>query len=233
MGEAALAVSPPFLWFTDLIIDAGKKSASRGGHHGDRPRVTDPGFFVGHDPHPLWQQLRREDPVHWTEGLVRPFWSVTRYEDIVAVFSEPNLFTSTRGLVVPSSLEMEQLTPESMGAGQMMLMTDPPLHTAMRRAFNRLFPPRLVGRYESPGEALVGEILAGVLADGECDFVVDVAARLPMAFICEIMGIRAKTGPICSSGATCQWVRKIPSTRLSQGPRWKLSRKALKESAGT
>jgi cytochrome P450 len=44
--------------------------------------LTDPGFFVDNDPHPLWQQLRREDPVHWTEGLVRPFWSVTRYDDI-------------------------------------------------------------------------------------------------------------------------------------------------------
>jgi cytochrome P450 len=45
----------------------------------------------------FWQQLRREHPVHWTEGLVRPFWSVTRYDDIVAGFSEPNLFTSERG----------------------------------------------------------------------------------------------------------------------------------------
>ena len=157
--------------------------------------LTDPGFFADHDLHPLWQQLRREDPVHWTEGLVRPFWSVTRYDDIVAVFSEPDLFTSTRGIIVPSSPEMEQLTPEMTGAGQVMIMTDPPLHGAMRRAFNRLFLPRPVGRYESSGEALVGEILAGVLADGECDFVVDVAARLPMAFICEIMGIPRKDWP--------------------------------------
>jgi len=157
--------------------------------------LTDPGFFVDHDPHPLWQQLRREDPVHWTEGLVRPFWSVTRYDDIVAAFSEPNLFTSTRGLFVASSIEMEQFTPEMMGAGQAMIMTDPPLHGAMRRAFNRLLLPRPVGRYENPGEALVGEILAGVMANGECDFVVEVAARLPMAFICEIMGIPRKDWP--------------------------------------
>jgi cytochrome P450 len=151
--------------------------------------LTDPGFFVNNDPHPLWRQLRKEDPIHWTAGLVRPFWSVTRYEDIITVFSEPNLFTSTLGLVVPSSPEMEQVTPEMMGAGQMMIMTDPPLHVAMRRAFNRLFLPRPVGRYESPGKLLVDEILASALERGECDFVVDVAARLPMAFICEIMGI--------------------------------------------
>src|SRR5260370_25171306 len=151
--------------------------------------LTDPGFFVDQDPHLLWQQLRREDPIHWTEGGVRPFWSITRYDDIVAAFREPNLFTSTRGVVVPSSPEVEQVAPEMMGAGQMMIMTDPPLHGAMRRAFNRLFLPRAVGAYDDPGRRLVAEILDGVLDPGTCDLVVDVAARLPMAFICEIMGI--------------------------------------------
>jgi cytochrome P450 len=151
--------------------------------------LTDPGFFADQDPHPLWRQLRREDPIHWTEGQVRPFWSITRYDDIVAAFSEPTLFTSTRGVIVPSSPAMEEMTPEMIGAGQMMIMTDPPLHGAMRRAFNRLFLPRAVGVYDDPGRRLVAEILEAVLNRGTCDFVVDVAARLPMAFICEIMGI--------------------------------------------
>src|SRR5260370_24854420 len=151
--------------------------------------LTDPGFVADPDPHPLWQQLRREDPIHGTEGRVRPFWSITRYDDIVAAFSEPNLFTSSRGVVVPSSPELEREPSERMGAGQMMIMTDPPLHGAMRRAFNRLFLPRAVGVYDDPGRRLVAEILDGVLDRGTCDFVVDVAARLPMAFICEIMGI--------------------------------------------
>ncbi|MBV8453863.1 MAG: cytochrome P450 [Deltaproteobacteria bacterium] len=154
--------------------------------------LTDPGFFIDNDPHPLWKQLRAEDPVHWTEGLVGPFWSITRYDDIVSIFGEPNLFSSARGLIIPSSPEMEQLTPEMTGAGQMMIQTDPPLHNAMRRAFNRLFLPRPVGNYETPGHALVAEILDEVLERRECDFVVDVAARLPMAFICEIMGIPRK-----------------------------------------
>lgn len=158
--------------------------------------LTDPGFFVDHDPHPLWRQLRREDPVHWTEGLLsHGFWSITRYDDIIEVFSDPSLFTSTRTLVIPATREMESLTPEMMGAGQMMIMTDPPLHGAMRRAFNRLFLPRPVGKYATPGEELVGEILNEVMTRGECDFVVDVAARLPMAFICEIMGIPRRDWP--------------------------------------
>jgi cytochrome P450 len=151
--------------------------------------LSDPGFFVDHDPHPLWRQLRKEDPIHWTESLVRGFWSITRYDDIIAVVSEPAVFSSAQLISVPSSPEMEQLTPEMLGSGEMMLMTDPPLHAAMRRAFNRLMLPRAIGRFEIPGPELVREILDEALVRGECDFVLDVAARLPMAFICEIMGI--------------------------------------------
>jgi cytochrome P450 len=157
--------------------------------------LSDPGFFIDHDPHPLWRQLRNEDPVHWTEAPVRGFWSITRYDDIIKVVSEPSIFSSAQLISVPSSPEMEQLTPEMLGSGEMMLMTDPPLHAAMRRAFNRLMLPRAIGRFEVPGPELVREILDEALARGECDFVLDVAARLPMAFICEIMGIPRSDWP--------------------------------------
>jgi cytochrome P450 len=157
--------------------------------------LSDPGFFVDHDPHPLWKQLRENDPIHWTEGLEKPFWSITRYDDIIAVVSEPTLFSSAYLISLPSSPEMERMTPAMLGSGEMMLMTDPPLHGEMRRAFNRLMLPRAVGRFEAPGPQLVREILEEALARRECDFVVDIAARLPMAFICEIMGVPRSDWP--------------------------------------
>jgi cytochrome P450 len=141
------------------------------------------------------QTWSHEDPIHWTEGSIRGFWSVTRCDDIIAVVSEPALFSSAYLISVPSSPELEELTPEMLGSGEMMLMTDPPLHGAMRRAFNRLMLPRAVGRFEGPGPQLVREILDEALARGQCDFVVEVAARLPMAFICEIMGIPRSDWP--------------------------------------
>lgn len=157
--------------------------------------LSDPGFFVDHDPHPLWRQLRKEDPVHWTEDLLKGFWSITRYDDIIAVVSAPATFTSAQLISVPTTPELEQITPEMLGSGEMMLMTDPPMHGAMRRAFNRLLLPRAVGQFEVPGPQLVAEILDEALASGECDFVIDVAARMPMAFICEIMGIPRSDWP--------------------------------------
>jgi cytochrome P450 len=157
--------------------------------------LSDPGFFVDNDPHPLWHQLRQEDPVHWTRDSLRGFWSITRYDDIIAVVSAPALFTSAQLISVPTTPEVEQITPEMLGSGEMMLMTDPPLHGAMRRAFNRLMLPRAIGRFEVPGPQLVTEILDAAFERGEFDFVLDVAARLPMAFICEIMGIPRSDWP--------------------------------------
>ncbi|HTT75787.1 MAG TPA: cytochrome P450 [Candidatus Binataceae bacterium] len=157
--------------------------------------LSDPGFFVDHDPHPLWKELRENDPIHWTDDGRKGFWSLTRYNDIIEVVSKPALFSSAYLISMPSSPEMEQVTPEMLGSGEMMLMTDPPLHAAMRRAFNRLMLPRAVGRLETPGQILVREILEQGIVRGECDFVIDVAARLPMAFICEIMGIARKDWP--------------------------------------
>jgi len=154
-------------------------------------QLTDPGFFATGDSHALLRRLRAEDPVHWTEGaLSRGFWSVTKYADVLAVAIDPRTFSSQRGgIVLPSSPEMEQITPQAMGCGESMIMTDPARHIVMRKAFNRMFLPRAVAVHEASGRALVADILGAVLPRGECDLVVDLAVKLPMAFICEMMGI--------------------------------------------
>jgi cytochrome P450 len=154
-------------------------------------QLTDPGFFATGDSHALLRRLRAEDPVHWTEGaLSRGFWSVTKYADVFSVASDPQTFSSQRGgVVLPTSQEMEQISPQAMGCGESMIMTDPTRHIAMRKAFNRMFLPRAVAAHERAGRQLVTEILNEVLPRGECDLVVDLAVKLPMAFICEMMGI--------------------------------------------
>jgi cholest-4-en-3-one 26-monooxygenase len=78
--------------------------------------LTDPGFFVDHDPHPLWKELRENDPIHWTDDSRKGFWSITRYQDIVAVVSEPTLFSSAYLVSLPSGPEMEDVTPAMLGS---------------------------------------------------------------------------------------------------------------------
>jgi cytochrome P450 len=155
--------------------------------------LTDPECFARQDPHPVWQRLRTEDPIHWTTGrrIQRGFWSITRYEDALTVYRDPITFSSQRYSVgLPSNSEAEaMLSPEMRGCGQMLIGTDPPRHSAMRRQFNGAFLPRAVAQLEASGRRIVSEVLDAVAGRGECDFVVDVAARLPMAIICEMMAI--------------------------------------------
>lgn len=154
--------------------------------------LTDPECFAKRDPHPVWKRMRAEDPIQWGTGRIkRGFWSITRYEDALTVYRDPVTFSSQRYSVgLPSNPEAEQmLSPEMRGCGQMLIGTDPPRHNAMRKRFNDAFLPRAVMQLESSGRRIVSEVIDAVAQRGECDFVVDVAARLPMAIICEMMAI--------------------------------------------
>ncbi len=154
--------------------------------------LTDPECFATQDAHPVFKRLRAEDPIHWTTGRIsRGFWSITRYEDILTVYRDAETFSSQRYSVgLPSNAEAEQmLSPEMRGCGQMLIGTDPPRHNAMRKRFNGSFLPRAIAQMEASSRQIVSEIVDVVAPRGECDFVVDVAARLPMAMICEMMAI--------------------------------------------
>src|ERR1700686_3331878 len=59
--------------------------------------LSDPDLYVSKVPHEIFTWLRREDPVHWNpEAEGRGFWSVTKYDDIVAISKNPQIFSSAR-----------------------------------------------------------------------------------------------------------------------------------------
>jgi cholest-4-en-3-one 26-monooxygenase len=70
-----------------------------------------------------------------------------------------------------------------------MLNMDPPLHTRYRLLVNKGFTPRMVNALEATMRDRTREILDRVAARGECDFVVDVAAELPLQVIADLMGV--------------------------------------------
>ena len=73
--------------------------------------------------------------------------------------------------------------------GQMMLMTDPPKHTRYRLLVNKGFTPRMIGLIEEHLRYRTQLIVDNVIERGECDFVTDLAAELPLQAIAEIMGV--------------------------------------------
>jgi cholest-4-en-3-one 26-monooxygenase len=71
----------------------------------------------------------------------------------------------------------------------MMLMMDPPRHTKIRLLVNKGFTPRMIERLHERIRQVAVDIIDNIARRGECDFVVDVAAELPLQVIAEMMGV--------------------------------------------
>jgi cytochrome P450 len=154
--------------------------------------LTDPAFFAAGDPYAIWRRMRAEDPVHLTRGRIRtPFWSVTRHEDALTVFRNPAVFSSQRvsPLLPVDTFAEEHEHEREDGKGAILVMTDPPFHTALRKSYNAWFLPRAVAKWEEPARRLAREIIGEVAPRGRCDLVSDIAARFPLTIICLMMAV--------------------------------------------
>jgi cytochrome P450 len=152
--------------------------------------------------------LRAEDPVHWNEGDERNngFWSITKYADILHVSRHPELFISSKGIAGPGLRPefVERLlgsdaavAAQAQGTGNVSIITmDPPRHVKMRRLVNKGFTPRAVNALEPEIRRITNEILDAIAKQGTADFVVDVAAQLPLAVICGMAGLEKKDWPM-------------------------------------
>jgi cholest-4-en-3-one 26-monooxygenase len=149
--------------------------------------LTDKDVFVEGVPHDWFATLRREAPVHWhPEPDGGPgFWCVTRYDDVVTVNRDNQTFSSSRGAVFIWDLAPDELEQQRL----MMLNMDPPMHTRYRRLVNKGFTPRMVDELEQTIRERTRAILDKVVPRGQCDFVVDVAAELPLQVIADILGV--------------------------------------------
>jgi cholest-4-en-3-one 26-monooxygenase len=141
-------------------------------------------------PHDWFTLLRREAPVyHHPEPDGPGFWVITKYDDVVAVGRDGKTFSSdqARGGVV--MLEGPTADLGEMPPGNLMLTMDAPEHTRYRKLVNAGFTPRRINALEPHIRDLTVGILDQVIEAGECDFVVDVAAELPLQVIAEMLGV--------------------------------------------
>lgn len=153
--------------------------------------LVDPDNFVSGRHHEMFKLLRAEDPVHWTEpeGEV-PFWSITKLRDLQTVNRDTETFSSETGGT--QRIDIASIDPTFDTRGSMLIDTDPPKHTRYRRIVNKGFTPRMIGLLETHllyrAELIVDEVIGA----GECDFVNDLAAELPLQAIVEMMGVPQK-----------------------------------------
>ena len=133
--------------------------------------LKDPLLFEQGMPHALFRQLRDEAPVYWNEepGEDEPgFWALTKYDDIVAVSKNPQLFSSAMGghqISYPPGLEFNRATAAIVGN---MIGMDPPEHNAYRRLVSPSFSASAVRKMEPTVREIVTRILDRVVPGGEC-----------------------------------------------------------------
>jgi cholest-4-en-3-one 26-monooxygenase len=151
--------------------------------------IVDPDLYVERGyPHDEWSLLRSQAPVFYYERPnVHPFWAVTRHADIILVSRQPDLFRSSQYLFV--TIDEPGSPPDDAVFLRQLLNMNPPEHGAYRAVVNRRFTPRAVQKLAAQVEQVTAEVIQGIVADTECDFVTEVAAKPPLAVIAEMFGI--------------------------------------------
>lgn len=148
--------------------------------------IYDPDIYEAGVPHERFRQLREQSPVFFHPEPQGPgFWAVMRHADVAAVSKDAATFSSARRgtqIADPSNDQLPLVR-------TMMLNLDPPQHGKFRQLVQTGFTPRMVALLEPRIRELARGIVDRALAKGECDFVREVAAPLPLQVIGELMGV--------------------------------------------
>ncbi|CAJ1496213.1 cytochrome P450 [[Mycobacterium] burgundiense] len=152
---------------------------------------TDLDNFASGFPHALFELHRRVAPVYWHEPTEHTpdgegFWSVATHAETLAVLRDPVTFSSVTGGGREFGGTLLQDLPI---AGQVLNMMDDPRHAQIRRLVSSGLTPRMIGRVTDDLRLRTRRLLDGIQGGAEFDFVVEVAAEIPMQMICLLLGV--------------------------------------------
>ncbi|WNE95311.1 cytochrome P450 [Streptomyces luomodiensis] len=149
------------------------------------PDLFEPGLFDGTGFYEVFAWYRAHDPVSWLHPAGEPegFWSVTKYRDVVSVHRDSTRMSSTKGMRLGS-------TDPAVGAvaNKMLIVSDPPEHTRMKRVLIQPFSHQMLARAEAYVEEVVADVVATAVRNPEPDLITHLE-RIPTDVICAIMGL--------------------------------------------
>ncbi len=108
---------------------------------------------------------------------------ITSHDQILEASRHPEVFSSAGGITVLDT------PPEFNEFFSSMISMDDPRHARLRRIVSRGFTPRMMERLEGAVTEVAAAIVDRVADAETVDFVVDVAAALPLKIVCDLMGI--------------------------------------------
>jgi cholest-4-en-3-one 26-monooxygenase len=133
------------------------------------------GEFFGSEPFAAYAWMREHAPAYHDES--NDLWALTRYDDVKSAGTDPAVFSNAGGI-------RPKFPPLPM-----MIDYDAPEHNRRRRLVSAGFTPRRVKAMEGHVRAVCDEVIDVVCEQGECDFVRDIAAPLPLNVIGDLLGV--------------------------------------------
>lgn len=133
------------------------------------------GEFWGRDPQEEMAWMRAQAPVYF--DAPNAVWGIATHTDVKAISGDSATFSSAEGIR------------PGVGPVPMMIDMDDPAHVRRRKLVNRGFTPRRVRDQEGTIRRVCDEIIDSVCERGECDFVTELAAPLPMVMIGDALGV--------------------------------------------
>ena len=145
--------------------------------------VGDPELFRTDTHWPWFERLRAEDPVHYCKASdFGPYWSVTRFEDLVAVDGDPVTFSSSSergGIALGDTFEDP--------AGASFISQDSPRHEAQRRVVTPMFTSAAMAGMEPLIRSRAGAILDELPIGETFDFVDRVSIELTAQMLATLL----------------------------------------------
>ncbi|MFT5163589.1 MAG: pimeloyl-[acyl-carrier protein] synthase [Alteromonadaceae bacterium] len=137
-------------------------------------------------PYSTYEQLRREEPVYWSEEIKH--WVITRYEDVTSVLRNYKQFSNKRAHTVILEEHRALMNPFIDKLAMWMSFTDPKEHTQVRSLMNEFFTAKKIKAMQPRIQSVIDSLLLPLLQNGELDLVKDFAFPLPAIVISEILG---------------------------------------------
>lgn len=161
--------------------------------------LLNPEFHATGSPHELWHWMRHHAPVFWHPPSDLPgFWSFTRYKDIQTIYSNPQLFSSAKGVLLRAIS-----AGEDPGGGITLALTDPPRHKQLRAIMSKWFTMRYAQSLEDLMKHKVNELITQALQQGHCNFTQDITAKFTLYMTCYLLGV-----PEEDQNKVFQWVQE-------------------------
>ncbi len=152
----------------------------------DQLNPAQPELFQADAHWAMFERLRKEDPVHYTaEHEFGPYWSITKYNDIMAVDTNHEVFSSEGGITIANQDAGEGPLP-------MFIAMDPPRHDEQRKTVSPIVAPHNLAKLEPLIRERAAGILDGLPIGEEFDWVDKVSMELTAMTLATLFGMDQK-----------------------------------------